>query len=153
MPGSDSVRRSPELEPDTAVIVDSGDLARIGSLATDAAEWLARARIVNIDHHVSNPGFGEVNLVDPTAASTCEMVTLLLPELEIALDADMATVLLAGIVNDTHTFAHPNVTPRTLRVSADLVAAGRVVVIGPSGHLRREAVPDPGRVGTDPGRA
>jgi bifunctional oligoribonuclease and PAP phosphatase NrnA len=124
LPGSDRVRRSPELEPDIAVIVDSGDLARIGSLATDAADWLGRARIVNIDHHVSNPGFGAVNLVDPDAASTCEMVTLLLPELEIALDADMATVLLAGIVNDTHTFAHPNVTPRTLRAAATLVEAG-----------------------------
>ena len=36
----------------------------------------------------------------------------------------MATVLLAGIVNDTHTFAHPNVTPRTLRAAATLVEAG-----------------------------
>lgn len=124
MPGSDTVRPLPQLEPDIAVIVDSGDLARIGSLTVDAADWLARARIVNIDHHISNPGFGAVNLVDPDAASTCEMVTLLLPELEIELDTDMATVLLAGIVNDTHTFAHPNVTPRTLRAAATLVEAG-----------------------------
>jgi phosphoesterase RecJ-like protein len=107
-----------------AVIVDSGDLARIGRLATEQAEWLARARIVNIDHHVSNPGFGAVNHVDPEAASTCEMVTLLLPDLGVALDAEIATVLLAGIVNDTRTFAHPNVTPRTLRVAASLVEAG-----------------------------
>jgi phosphoesterase RecJ-like protein len=107
-----------------AVIVDSGDLARIGSLATSHAEWLGQSRIVNIDHHVSNPGFGAVNHVDADAASTCEMVTLLLPDLGVELDRDMATVLLAGIVNDTHTFAHPNVTPRTLRVAATLVEAG-----------------------------
>jgi phosphoesterase RecJ-like protein len=79
---------------------------------------------VNIDHHVSNPGFGAVNLVDPDAASTCEMVTLLLAEFGVELDRDLATVLLSGIVNDTHTFAHPNVTPRTLRVAASLVEAG-----------------------------
>jgi phosphoesterase RecJ-like protein len=93
-------------------------------VATDHADWLARARIVNIDHHVSNPGFGAVNMVDPDAASTCEMVTLLLPDLGVELDPELATVLLAGIVNDTHTFAHPNVTPRTLRVAASLVEAG-----------------------------
>lgn len=124
LPRVAEVRTAPALEPDLAVVVDAGDLARVGRVATEHADWLARARIVNIDHHVSNPGFGAVNLVDPEAASTCEMVTLLLPELGIDLDAELATVLLAGIVNDTHTFAHPNVTPRTLRVAASLVEAG-----------------------------
>jgi phosphoesterase RecJ-like protein len=124
MPRVEQVRRSPALEPDVAVVVDAGDLARTGSVATDHADWLARARIANIDHHVSNAGFGHANLVDPSAAATCEMVALLLPELGVALDRELATVLLAGIVQDTHTFAHPNATPRTLRVAADLVEAG-----------------------------
>jgi phosphoesterase RecJ-like protein len=124
LPGVADVRSAPGLEPDVAVIVDSGDLARIGSIATEHAEWLERARIVNIDHHVSNPGFGAVNHVDAEAASTCEMVALLLPDLGVELDPELATVLLAGIVNDTRTFAHPNVTPRTLRVAALLVEAG-----------------------------
>jgi len=124
LPGVAEVRTAPALEPDLAVVVDAGDLARVGRVATDHADWLARARIVNIDHHVSNPGFGAVNMVDPDAASTCEMVTLLLPDLGVELDPELATVLLAGIVNDTHTFAHPNVSPRTLRVAASLVEAG-----------------------------
>lgn len=124
LPGVDAVRSAPAFDPDVAVIVDAGELARIGSVAVENADWLAKARIVNIDHHVSNPGFGAVNLVDADAASTCEMVALLLPELGIDLDAEMATVLLAGIVNDTHTFSHPNTTPRTLRVAASLVEAG-----------------------------
>jgi phosphoesterase RecJ-like protein len=124
MPRIEQVRRSPALEPDVAVVVDAGDLARTGTIATEHGDWLAAARIANIDHHVSNPGFGEANLVDPRAAATCEMIALLLPELGVALDKELATALLAGIVNDTHTFAHPNVTPRTLRVGADLVEAG-----------------------------
>jgi phosphoesterase RecJ-like protein len=124
LPGVDAVRTAPGFAPDVAVIVDSGDLARIGSLSTSHAEWLAQSRIVNIDHHVSNPGFGAVNHVDADAASTCEMVAQLLPEFEVELDDELATVLLAGIVNDTRTFAHPNVTPRTLRVAASLVEAG-----------------------------
>jgi phosphoesterase RecJ-like protein len=124
LPRIEQVRRAPALEPDVAVVVDAGDLARTGSVATDHGDWLARARIANIDHHVSNPGFGHANWVDPSAAATCEMVALLLPELGVALDAGLATVLLAGIVQDTHTFAHPNATPRTLRVAAELVEAG-----------------------------
>jgi bifunctional oligoribonuclease and PAP phosphatase NrnA len=124
LPRIGEVRRTPGLEPDLAVVVDSGDLARIGSVATDCAEWLEQATIVNIDHHVSNPGFGAVQLIDAEAAATCEVVATLLPELGIELDAELATVLMAGIVTDTHTFGHPNATPRTLRVAADLVAAG-----------------------------
>lgn len=124
LPGVANVRSEPGLEPDVAVILDAGDLARVGRVATTHRDWLSQARIVNIDHHVSNPGFGAVNLVDPDAASTCEMVTLLLPELGVDLDAELATLLLAGIVNDTHTFAHPNATPRTLRVAASLVEGG-----------------------------
>lgn len=124
LPRVSDVRRAPALEPDVAVVLDAGDLARTGSVAADHGEWLARARIVNIDHHVSNPGFGEANLVDPSAAATCEMIALLLPDLGVTPDVDIATALLAGIVQDTHTFAHPNATSRTLRVAADLVEAG-----------------------------
>ena len=124
LPGAASVRRRPALEPDIALVVD-GPLSRTGSVVTEAADWLARARIVNIDHHVSNDGSeAAVSWVDPEAAATCEMVALLLPDLGVALDHDIATVLTAGIVQDTHTFSHPNATPRTLRVAADLLEAG-----------------------------
>ena len=124
MPGVERVRRSPALEPDVAVIVDAGELSRIGPVLTEQADWFAQARVVNIDHHVSNPGYGEAVWIDPEAAATCELVTLLLPELGVALDAELATALMAGIVQDTHTFAHPNTTARTLHVAAQLVEAG-----------------------------
>ncbi len=124
LPGAAEVLRAPALEPDVAVVLD-GPLSRTGGIARDHAEWLGRATIVNIDHHVSNDG-SEVSaaFVDPEAAATCEMMALLLPALGTELDERIATVLAAGIVQDTHTFAHPNATPRTLRVMADLVAAG-----------------------------
>jgi phosphoesterase RecJ-like protein len=124
LPRSADVRSVPQLEPDVAVVVDAGDLARTGSVARDCVDWLARATIVNIDHHVSNPGYGAAQLIDTEAAATCEIVAILLPELAVPLDRELATLLMAGIVQDTHTFAHPNATPRTLRVAADLLAAG-----------------------------
>lgn len=124
LPRIETVRSAPQLEPDLAVIVDTGDLRRTGRVAAEHGEWLSRATIAVIDHHVSNQGFGAANWIDPEAAATCEMVTLLLPALGIELDEELATVLMTGIVQDTHTFAHPNATPRTLRVAAELVEAG-----------------------------
>lgn len=124
LPRIREVRRAPALEPDLAVIVDTGDLKRTGRVAAEHADWLARATIAVVDHHVSNQGFGAANWIDPAAAATCEMVALMLPELGIALDEELATALMTGIVQDTHTFAHPNATPRTLRVAAELVEAG-----------------------------
>jgi phosphoesterase RecJ-like protein len=124
LPRAGEVRRLPELEPDLAVMLD-GPLSRSGAVVTEAADWLAAARVVNIDHHVSNDG-AEVPLayVDADAAATCEIVALMIPDLGVDVDAEIATALAAGIVQDTHTFSHPNATPRTLRVMADLVAAG-----------------------------
>lgn len=124
VPRIDQVRNAPALEPDVAVVVDAGDLSRTGSVAVEHADWLARARVANVDHHISNTGFGAAVWVDATAAATCEMVALMLPELGVPIDPELATVLLTGIAQDTHTFAHPNATPRTLRVAADLVEAG-----------------------------
>ena len=124
LPRIEQVRDAPGLEPDLAVIVDTGDLQRTGRVAAEHGEWLSRATIAVIDHHVSNRGFGAANWIDADAAATCEMVTLMLPALGLGLDAELATALMTGIVQDTHTFAHPNATPRTLRVAAELVEAG-----------------------------
>jgi bifunctional oligoribonuclease and PAP phosphatase NrnA len=124
LPHASEVCTTPALEPDVALVTD-GPPSRTGAIARDCAEWLSRARIVNVDHHVSNDGSeAAVAWVDADAAATCEMVALLIPDLGVEIDTDIATVLLAGIVQDTHTFAHPNATARTLRVAAGLVEAG-----------------------------
>jgi phosphoesterase RecJ-like protein len=94
---------------------------------TELAELLARVPIVNIDHHLSNSGFGALDWIDPAAAATCEQVALLLPHLGLGFDAlggDLAQVLMAGPVIDTANFQHPNTTPRTLRVASELLVAG-----------------------------
>ncbi|HLB43949.1 MAG TPA: DHH family phosphoesterase [Candidatus Limnocylindrales bacterium] len=129
MPRVDRFRQDPEpgRPYDLIVVGDCGDLARVGSVLGRHAELFGRVPIVNIDHHVSNSGFGAVDWVDPTAAATCEMDTLLMPALGVPLtgaDGAIAANLMAGVVIDTANFQHPNVTPRTLRVAAELVAAG-----------------------------
>jgi phosphoesterase RecJ-like protein len=124
LPRFAAVHRRPELEPDLAVLCDAATLERAGRLTREHGDWLARATIVNIDHHVTNTGFGNVNLVDPEAAATCQVITELLPELDLRPDAELATVLLAGIVRDSHGFSDPSTSPRTLRCTAELMEAG-----------------------------
>jgi bifunctional oligoribonuclease and PAP phosphatase NrnA len=127
--GMERFREDPDdaADYDLLAICDCGSLDRLGAVRERHAGLFERLPRVLIDHHASNIDGGPGDWVDPTAAATCEMVTLLAARLDVPLDvADgaMAAMLMAGIVMDTSTFAHPNSTPRTLAVSAALVAAG-----------------------------
>jgi phosphoesterase RecJ-like protein len=129
MPGVERFRTDPDPEAtyDLVVILDCGSLERIGAVGVRHAELFERLPRLIVDHHASNDAGGEADWIDPVAAATCEMVALLAARLGVDPGADggwLATNLMAGIVMDTATFAHPNATPRTLTVSAWLIAAG-----------------------------
>jgi phosphoesterase RecJ-like protein len=129
LPGIDRFRTDPVPdEPyDLLVVSDCGALERTGSVAERHAALFGRLPRVILDHHASSRDTGENDWIDPGAAATCEMVTLVADRLSVPLtegEGALATALMAGIVMDTATFAHPNATPRTLAVSAALVAAG-----------------------------
>jgi phosphoesterase RecJ-like protein len=114
-------------EYDLLVVCDCGSLDRLGGVLQRHEALFERLPRVLVDHHASNTDGGARDWVDPDAAATCELVTLLAAKLGVPLNAAhgaMAAALMAGIVMDTSTFAHPNSTPRTLAVSAALVAAG-----------------------------
>ena len=117
----------PTAEYDLVAISDCGSIERVGAVWHRHEGLFATVSTVVIDHHASNDGSGDAHWIDPGAAATCEMVTLLALRLGVPLDLDdgaLAGALMAGIVMDTATFAHPNATPRTLAVSAALVEAG-----------------------------
>jgi phosphoesterase RecJ-like protein len=117
----------PAVDYDLLVVSDCGTLDRIGAVRDRHPELFERLPRVVIDHHASNGATGEADWVEPFSAATCEMVTLLAARLGAPLDdgeGALAADLMAGIVMDTATFAHPNATPRTLAVSAALVEAG-----------------------------
>lgn len=129
LPDLDRFRQAPDpaLDYDLIVVGDCGELERVGPVLLENAELFGRVPIVDIDHHKSNVGFGVVDWVDPEAAATCEMMTLLLPALDVPLtaaDGSIAAHLMAGIVIDTANFQHPNTTARTLRAASELRAAG-----------------------------
>ncbi|HET7702886.1 MAG TPA: DHH family phosphoesterase [Candidatus Limnocylindrales bacterium] len=117
----------PAIDYDLLVVSDCGSLDRIGAVRGRHPELFERLPRIVIDHHASNDAAGEFDWIEPGSAATCEMVTLLAARLGAPLDdgaGALAADLMAGIVMDTATFAHPNATPRTLAVSAALVGAG-----------------------------
>jgi phosphoesterase RecJ-like protein len=124
LPRVADVRRRPALEPDLAVVCDAATLERVGRIAREEADWFDRARLLNIDHHVSSNRFGQLNLVDPHAAATCQVLLRVVEALGIEPDADLGTALLTGIVRDSHGFSDPATSGDTLRAAARLVDAG-----------------------------
>jgi len=108
---------------DTIVVLDSGDLRFVG--VEGVFSCLGRKPIViNIDHHVINEKFGDINLVITTAASTTEAVFALLKIMRVSVTPEMATNILMGIVTDTMMFFNPATTASSLQVAAELERLG-----------------------------
>jgi phosphoesterase RecJ-like protein len=110
---------------DMLCLVDCSDKRRLGSFYTDDPNRVSGAvPIVNIDHHVTNDNFGQVNIVEPRASAACEIVARLLTEWDTELTLDIAQCLLAGIYGDTLGLRTDSTTSATLRTAADLMDAG-----------------------------
>ena len=132
-------------QPETMIVLDAGSADRLGSLASNAGK---AKTVVVLDHHVTNEGFGDIAVVDPTAAATGELVFDLLGALGWKITPTVAQCLLTALVTDTGRFQYSNTTPRTLEIAAKLVEAGaRTDVIGrhvyeeaPFGYLKAAAI-------------
>ena len=129
MPKLDKIRHFKgslkDLKFDCFVTVDCSDLKRTGEVYLLNAE---QKPILNIDHHISNSNFGEVNWVDSTASSASEMVYHLYKKMGVKLDRDSALSLYAGILTDTGSFRFSNTSSTTHAVVADLLTYGIDVV-------------------------
>jgi len=101
---------------DVALVLDCSDSFRTGKVK----DYLSRAKIiVNIDHHISNTFFGDLNWVDPKASSASEMIYRLCKELKV-MDRKIALCLYTGIFTDTGNFTYSNVSSRVHRIIAEL---------------------------------
>ena len=109
---------------DLCIVVDASGLDRLGALYETHTDLFAAVPLIDIDHHVTNDRFGVANVVDSGAASTTEVLALLLERMTVPLDVPAATCLLAGVMTDSLSFQTESTTPRTLRVAASLVERG-----------------------------
>lgn len=103
------------------IALDCDGISRLGGLAPSFANL---PRLIDIDHHATDHGFGDVRLIDSSAAATAEIVYQLLGELGIELDADAAVCLYTAILTDTGRFCFGNTTAGSLRTATALVDAG-----------------------------
>ena len=127
LPGAETVQNAlPASEGTrmTAVAVDVSSPEMMGSL--QAAYDKCAARLV-IDHHISNPLYGEFNFVRGGESSCCLLVYEVIRELGIPIDADCATCLLLGMSTDTGHFRYANTSPETLEAAACLMRCGAVI--------------------------
>lgn len=110
---------------DLIIVLDTPDLASLGSLYLDNADFFAHTPIINIDHKTNNEHFGHLNIVDVTASATSEILFKVCkatkPEL---IDTDIAEALLAGMVSGTNSFKSVNVRHNTLATASELVKLG-----------------------------
>jgi bifunctional oligoribonuclease and PAP phosphatase NrnA len=109
---------------DLVIALDAGELRRFGPLYERHRDFLDRATILNIDHHISSGGCGQVNIIDPGAAATAEMLVLFQQQAQLPLPKEAALCLLTGLITDTSSFQFTNTTPRALEVAAELLRHG-----------------------------
>jgi phosphoesterase RecJ-like protein len=124
LPGLEAVTVLPALPDgleqdfDLAVVLECPGLDRPGFAG------LERLPIVNIDHHLENDRYGEVNYVDEDAPAVGEMVLAMAEAAGVTVTATMATNLYTALVTDTGDFRYSNTTPRAFTAAERLVRAG-----------------------------
>jgi len=124
---------------DTAIILDCGDLQRIGDAELDIPPFVKRqdefsrsdadfkfqvSTVINIDHHVTNTRFGDLNLVDPAACATAEIVCDLIKAMSVPIDKSIAACIYTGIFTDTGSFRFSNTNKAAFEICDQMVGLG-----------------------------
>ena len=106
---------------DVALILDCGNLPRIGDASSTVSQI---PMVINIDHHISNTGFGDIQLIDPMACSTAEIVYRLIKAMDINIDTAIATSLYTGILTDTGSFRFSSTNQAAFAISQEMAQLG-----------------------------
>ena len=104
-----------------AVAIDCGDKKRLGVCEEVFDKAL---RTINIDHHITNDNYANLNYIEPDSAAAGELVYLLLKGADIEISSMIAETLYLAIVSDTGGFKHQNTSPRSFMIAAELLKTG-----------------------------
>ncbi len=106
---------------DTAVVLDCGAFERVG----EAAPLIRKTpTIINIDHHMTNTRFGNLQLIDPNACATSELIYRIIKDLNIPFNCPMATAVYTGILTDTGSFRFSNTNQSAFAICLEMIASG-----------------------------
>jgi phosphoesterase RecJ-like protein len=123
LPGSNLVTKPPK-DPESFDLVLALDTATKQRLGTPLEAIKGTFRLINIDHHASNPRFGDLVHIDISAPATGQIVYELIREAHFPMRTEIAQSIYAAISTDTGSFRYPNTTIRTFEIAAELVKAG-----------------------------
>ncbi|MDD5350748.1 MAG: bifunctional oligoribonuclease/PAP phosphatase NrnA [Chthoniobacteraceae bacterium] len=123
LPGSDLIQKPPAQPEDfdVAIAVDTSTQPRLGDSRTAVGNvklW------INLDHHISNTGFGDLVYIDSTAPASGQIVFELIQAAGFPLTPPIAENLWAAIATDTGSFQYSNTTARTFEIAAELIRVG-----------------------------
>ena len=124
MAGSERIETPPAepLDVEVAIALDTATKPRLGERALHAA---SQAKIwLNIDHHVSNPGYGDLNLIDSTSPATGQILYQLIVALDLPMPAESRDAIYVAVSTDTGSFQYPSTTANTYDLAADLIRRG-----------------------------
>ncbi|MEJ2155944.1 MAG: bifunctional oligoribonuclease/PAP phosphatase NrnA [Desulfobacteraceae bacterium] len=106
---------------DTILILDCGSLERVGKMASQLKKGQI---IINIDHHVTNTKFGNLQWIDPNACATAEIIYRLIKRLGSTFDCPIATAIYTGILTDTGSFRFSSTNQQAFAICAEMIENG-----------------------------
>ena len=136
LPGVSNIEVSPTVVGayDAAIVLECASLNRTNVLG------LEKYRVINIDHHTGNSMYGSLNWFDPSAAACAEMIYDVIVELGTRMTPEIGIPLYAGILTDTGSFRHANITNRTFNICRDIASTGIKVADIASDIFQRSSV-------------
>ena len=109
--------------PDLIISFDAASIWQLWETYIKNKDIFQNTNFIVIDHHVTNPWFGKINIIDVKASSTCELVFNIFESLDLVqyITPKIATLLNAWILTDTNVFYNTNVTSKTHLVTWKLL--------------------------------
>ncbi len=124
LPGRDRVRTSADSLNGRPNWIISLDVASEVRISADLDTMRRTAKLINVDHHRTNIGFGDINLIEPGATSTAELVFTILKLAGYTPSPEVGKCLYTGLVTDTGCFRFSGVNSDTLRLASEILASG-----------------------------
>jgi phosphoesterase RecJ-like protein len=122
--GSEKVTQPPSepLEVEVAIALDTATKPRLGERALHSA---SKANVwLNIDHHISNPAYGDVNVIDATSPATGQILYELIMALGYPMPDESRDAIYVAVSTDTGSFQYGSTTAKTYEMAADLLRRG-----------------------------
>ena len=111
----------PPAETDCVIVLDCGNFKRVNA---DLKLQDKKYELINIDHHLSNDLYGDINFIDTKASAVGEIIYEVLRLLNVELDKEIGTCLYTSVLTDTGCFRHSNTTALTHNIAGELINTG-----------------------------